>query len=553
MVMEHRNFLNAPQMFENEQDQEWNHAHLEQSYNNMAGSGSAENAPFYFPVENIPVDGVHFTSPWSSAPNAFLSSNHSVEGSHYQPDTSGPSLSHYQPDTSGPSHDPFHPSPAGNFCAAPDNYAHHASSSNYERQTMHGIEGSFVDLTMGNGRGPHKRKSPGIPSSCERGSTSRYYGVGSSSDLPLSLELREEKPNLGSQCMPWEHFTMNPSYRGNLSFRAESSTRNVRSRPTLDTESNLARTHFPGIHSHVSFSASHPVDHHGSLEFPGQSSSASTHEWSHARMSPPPGRIIPSDTGGFSHETNHFPAGNSAINASVDVRGYQHDFISRRNSVSQSPHVTSTHSERGIRSSHSQRPSPNFRASSSSLRLGHIVPSDDNLQLVAESYSSRQPRQLSTPAWRSGDRNGRSRISHERYRSLSSEACLHERFSSEGFMVVERSHFYGSRNMFDQHREMRLDIDNMSYEELLALGERIGHVNTGLSEDLMSKCLTETVHYSLDQKEGSCVICLEEYKNMDDIGALSSCGHDYHISCIKKWLSMKNSCPICKTAALEDK
>lgn len=31
-------------------------------------------------------------------------------------------------------------------------------------------------------------------------------------------------------------------------------------------------------------------------------------------------------------------------------------------------------------------------------------------------------------------------------------------------MVVDRSAFYGSRNMFDQHRDMRLDIDNMTYE-----------------------------------------------------------------------------------------
>lgn len=31
-------------------------------------------------------------------------------------------------------------------------------------------------------------------------------------------------------------------------------------------------------------------------------------------------------------------------------------------------------------------------------------------------------------------------------------------------MVVDRSAWYGSRNMFDQHRDMMLDIDNMSYE-----------------------------------------------------------------------------------------
>ena len=112
----------------------------------------------------------------------------------------------------------------------------------------------------------------------------------------------------------------------------------------------------------------------------------------------------------------------------------------------------------------------------------------------------------------------------------------------QGFMIVDRSALYGSRNMLDQHRDMRLDIDNMSYEviywvlvssttlfllllcffpplkfcavqELLALGERIGSVSTGLSEDLISKCVTETIYCSSDliQEEGTCVICLVRF------------------------------------------
>ena len=44
----------------------------------------------------------------------------------------------------------------------------------------------------------------------------------------------------------------------------------------------------------------------------------------------------------------------------------------------------------------------------------------------------------------------------------------------------------------------------------------------------------------------------EEYKDMDDVGALKTCGHDYHVSCIKKWLSMKNLCPVCKGSAVAD-
>ncbi|CAN4121574.1 unnamed protein product [Withania somnifera] len=108
--------------------------------------------------------------------------------------------------------------------------------------------------------------------------------------------------------------------------------------------------------------------------------------------------------------------------------------------------------------------------------------------------------------------------------------------------------------MFDQHRDLRLDIDDMGYEELLALGERIGHVNTGLSDELISKCMTQSIYCSSDQihEEGNCVICLEEYVNMDDVGTLKSCSHDFHVGCIRRWLSMKNVCPICKKTALDD-
>ncbi|XP_021719239.1 probable E3 ubiquitin-protein ligase ZFP1 [Chenopodium quinoa] len=120
---------------------------------------------------------------------------------------------------------------------------------------------------------------------------------------------------------------------------------------------------------------------------------------------------------------------------------------------------------------------------------------------------------------------------------------------------------YDVESIIDHHRDMRLDIDDMSYEELLALSERIGTVNTGLTEKDI-RCNLKTRRYKStaatinleelpcsDQKNDSCIICQDEYEDNQKLGTLE-CGHEYHVDCLKKWLLLKNVCPICKSAAL---
>lgn len=123
----------------------------------------------------------------------------------------------------------------------------------------------------------------------------------------------------------------------------------------------------------------------------------------------------------------------------------------------------------------------------------------------------------------------------------------------EDVMILDHSVFAGMADMHDRHRDMRLDVDNMSYEELLALEERIGNVNTGLNEETIKKHL-KLKKYSAEPGSQCdaepCCVCQEEYKNGDDIGSLD-CGHDYHTDCIKQWLMHKNLCPICKTTGLK--
>ncbi|WOG98613.1 hypothetical protein DCAR_0417957 [Daucus carota subsp. sativus] len=131
----------------------------------------------------------------------------------------------------------------------------------------------------------------------------------------------------------------------------------------------------------------------------------------------------------------------------------------------------------------------------------------------------------------------------------------------DGVALLELSDYHEMGDFADNHRDMRLDIDHMSYEELLALGEQIGSVGSGLSEDfivsnLKSKTFTPSPSSSnveettsVNQELNFCVICQTEYKDEEKISTLD-CGHEYHLECVKKWLLVKNSCPICKSAAL---
>ncbi|GJY77322.1 hypothetical protein Tco_0482438, partial [Tanacetum coccineum] len=52
----------------------------------------------------------------------------------------------------------------------------------------------------------------------------------------------------------------------------------------------------------------------------------------------------------------------------------------------------------------------------------------------------------------------------------------------------------GDADLHDRHRDMRLDVDNLSCEELLALEERIGDVKTGLTDDVILKSMKQRKH-----------------------------------------------------------
>lgn len=42
----------------------------------------------------------------------------------------------------------------------------------------------------------------------------------------------------------------------------------------------------------------------------------------------------------------------------------------------------------------------------------------------------------------------------------------------------------------------------------------------------------------------NCTICYDDIT--DDLFSYKDCGHQYHLKCIKKWIEINKSCPICR-------
>ncbi|KAK9154085.1 hypothetical protein Sjap_001565 [Stephania japonica] len=531
--MGHRNSFRSSQMFEMEHNENLNHGHEEQPFVHNGAARAGESGPFFFPAENMSTRVSHWNTGLASA--------------EYPSSSIGMEFPHHQLSAQGTFYDPFvNSSAAGTFCVAPQNFSDCPSSS--YRGHRHGVDDTDNSMLV-NGRGPCKRKSP-VPSAiCDRPGSSSYYMAGPSSDLSASSNLQPEKLTLGSHSRAWDPMGVIPNYREIGPSVGESSQRNVRSRSALDLEMNLAMTHLSNDPYHHLHTSVHPLNHTGT-SVPCASASATTHDWDQINASATGcGRIMPS--GGLNHNMNQFPVVGSSGNGSMELSGHQHGTALNSNSVAplHGLHSSAPPAGRGGCSSFAQRSLPGFRVPSSYSRPGYMS-HEDGLTPSPDFYSSTHARPLSTIGWRGSERNGRSRIFCERMRVLSDDRNIHDRFYPENFVtLMDRA----TRSLIDQHRDMRLDVDSMSYEELLALGERIGNVSTGLSEYSISKCLKDLVyHPSQLPDERNCAICLEEYQAGEKIGMLVNCSHNYHVGCIKKWLLIKNVCPICKGPAMED-
>ncbi|CAI9096998.1 OLC1v1033283C1 [Oldenlandia corymbosa var. corymbosa] len=91
-----------------------------------------------------------------------------------------------------------------------------------------------------------------------------------------------------------------------------------------------------------------------------------------------------------------------------------------------------------------------------------------------------------------------------------------------------------------------VDPDELSYEELIALGEVVGTESRGLSADTIASL--PSVNYKAQPGQDgicdSCVICRLDYDEGDALTVLS-CKHNYHSECLNNWLRINKICPVC--------
>lgn len=507
--MGHRGMYYTSQFSDTEDERDWNHTHPDPRFD--LGHSSFENPG---------VTGVN-TMGYFNVPrrlNDIPLGNFDSE------------IPHYRATNSRLPHGPYlHHSSAGNSTRVPSTYVQRVPPwhDHFATGTM---SNTFIPQTE-YGRASYKRKTPTYCANSDSGSSSSYYCVGSSSGV---------QSNAGSVHQFWPPTSMVPDYRSNDFLDRERSQRNVR------------RQYSGALRLEPNSSGLPPMSNHQRYILPTNVSEPTvTGERILAPASFDPHRTF-SDVGNFSHETNRTPLGSGGLSSS-GMRmygGYHSNPISRSSPNTPLPafnHPSARGTELG-RAIHAQR-TP-YEAIPSYRPIEFTVVGRPGVESAAPLRYSRPLSIIGN----SDETTGRGRNFYSRLQPFSDEGNSPDRWIPQGVAVTDWSAIFGPRDFSDHHRDMRLDIDDMSYEELLALEEMIGDVNTGLSEGTVGKYLTETTYnadLNQDDEEEKCMICLEEYEDCEDLARLN-CGHDYHFSCIKKWLLIKNACPICKASVTEE-
>jgi hypothetical protein len=132
-------------------------------------------------------------------------------------------------------------------------------------------------------------------------------------------------------------------------------------------------------------------------------------------------------------------------------------------------------------------------------------------------------------------------------------------FADPHLIFAEMMQQHMQQSMRLHHRVGAMDIDGLSYEQLL---ERFQAPPRGVDCTTMASLPTHSYQAKPSSSSSSstsasappaeednccCLVCLEPFQQGEQLLSLPCC-HSFHDPCIRRWLQGQNTCPVCKFA-----
>ena len=119
--------------------------------------------------------------------------------------------------------------------------------------------------------------------------------------------------------------------------------------------------------------------------------------------------------------------------------------------------------------------------------------------------------------------------------------------SGNGFNNIQNNNM-NNFNMINMGMNVMNNMNNMMNMNMLMNNMNdMNNMNNGVAQNILDilqvSKLNDVSHLEEDKKQ--CSICLEEYRNGDEVVYLP-CLHIFHKDCIYTWLRNHDDCPICK-------
>lgn len=116
-------------------------------------------------------------------------------------------------------------------------------------------------------------------------------------------------------------------------------------------------------------------------------------------------------------------------------------------------------------------------------------------------------------------------------------------YEDQSFEVVDAEYLRNMIMSMQYQGGVDINVDNMTYEELLQLEDKIGKVSKGMQEEDYQQLRKHGA--TKQEEEELCSICYYNLKEGEEIHRLP-CKHIFHCECIKEWLMKERVCPMCK-------